>query len=665
MKKSCAYIVAVSIILSIFMVAPISAEDTASSQIERNFKYIVPMDNKSVDINYDAGLIIAMRSETDMGSPENPQWTTTETYAIFDFDGGIVVDYDMYDSIEFLRGSAYMIAKIEEDVFYLDKSGNRIALPEAREINETILLRENDEIYVPNVMNGITIEDTESITILLSSDGSIIHSFEKQKYRNANEYDRGDDAYMPLEFNYKGYAAYVDENGLCGVIDMYGNIIIEPEYQLVVLFGDYAAARKDDKWGIIGYENNIIIDLKYSSPPLSLGNDNFICQHSDDKSKIINLKDPDMFKDIEFDSLDFNDSASGVICIRKGQECALISDDGKILVPFLYNYIGSDVSDGLRCVGSITDNGEVAYGFVDMEWNLKIPMIYSEAGSFSMGFCGVVHSDYRAVIDKENRIIINLEDDMWFYQGFSEGLAVVRRGDPMFGKCEYIDKTGKTVIASGEWGNHVDNFKNGLAVVSNKITGYVSPGNTLLGKFGVIKYLGNTPSSWAAGEVEETEELGIIPEDMRCLYNNDITRRDFAYVAIKYLEAKNIKFDANYKENNFTDTNDLYINLAYSLEIVNGYEDGTFRPHHFITRQEAAAMLTRVYNMYGSRSDTDGLTYDDNDEIGEWALKSITLMKSLGVMKGDEANRFNPNSNYTREQSYLTFLRLFKINDNK
>ena len=45
------------------------------------------------------------------------------------------------------------------------------------------------------------------------------------------------------------------------------------------------------------------------------------------------------------------------------------------------------------------------------------------------------------------------------------------------------------------------------------------------------------------------------------------------------------------------------MNNAAALGIVTGYEDGTFRPYKTISRQEAVAMLDRLYQVLGGKTD--------------------------------------------------------------
>ena len=56
---------------------------------------------------------------------------------------------------------------------------------------------------------------------------------------------------------------------------------------------------------------------------------------------------------------------------------------------------------------------------------------------------------------------------------------------------------------------------------------------------------------------------------------------------------------------NFTDAEDIAdyakepINILYRLEIVNGYEDGSFKPNAPITRAEAAKMIYTALEKLG------------------------------------------------------------------
>ncbi len=230
------------------------------------------------------------------------------------------------------------------------------------------------------------------------------------------------------------------------------------------------------------------------------------------------------------------------------------------------------------------------------------------------------------------------------------------------------------------------------------------------------------PSSWAADRVERAIYLKMVPEELQGDYQADMTRAEFAKMTIYFLAAQHDyptfwaggvaddvttkDFVCYFLENRqrsgqpryskedfwgdvpearrteardsgwrelltlmapFSESGDLgddsfYIHAAYVLGIVNGRDDGTFGPDDPITRQEAAAMLDRVYRTYANKPlDTAELTqYQDEAEIGAWAKDPVARMVQYEIMTGTEEDRFSPLSPYTREQCIVTFDRLYR-----
>ena len=100
---------------------------------------------------------------------------------------------------------------------------------------------------------------------------------------------------------------------------------------------------------------------------------------------------------------------------------------------------------------------------------------------------------------------------------------------------------------------------------------------------------------------------------------------------------------------------------AVALGIVTGYEDGTFRPYKTISRQEAAAMLNRLYTALGGTVDTTSdSTYADDAQIGEWARDSVYAVREINIMNGKLDNKFCPKDGYTAEQAVVTMERMYQ-----
>ncbi len=230
-------------------------------------------------------------------------------------------------------------------------------------------------------------------------------------------------------------------------------------------------------------------------------------------------------------------------------------------------------------------------------------------------------------------------------------------------------------------------------------------------------------SAWAKPEVERAIELGIVPVSFRENYKRNITRSEFAKLGIYFLSVQygyggegmiqtwspqgdgdklypaqfmnaycSVRTDRNgnkFKDANsgedyiyhntnventladtpFTDVdqnnikhNSDFVKRAYHMGIVNGVSETAFNPEGDITRQEAAAMLMRIYKNYAQYDSAgSGFEFSDDGEIADWAKEDVYAINRLGIMQGVGEGMFAPLENYTIEQAITTFRRLYDM----
>lgn len=89
------------------------------------------------------------------------------------------------------------------------------------------------------------------------------------------------------------------------------------------------------------------------------------------------------------------------------------------------------------------------------------------------------------------------------------------------------------------------------------------------------------------------------------------------------------------------------------IGILNGYEDGTFRPDASITRAEFAALLSRLVQVKPAATEVD---YKDID--GHWAASDIRLVSAEGWFEGDNDGNFRPNDKITRAEAVTVMNRV-------
>jgi hypothetical protein len=177
----------------------------------------------------------------------------------------------------------------------------------------------------------------------------------------------------------------------------------------------------------------------------------------------------------------------------------------------------------------------------------------------------------------------------------------------------------------------------------------------------------NVPDSWAINELNAAANLKLIPVSLQTGYKNNITRKDFCQLLVNLISVKTGKSIEKVldekgmalNQTSFTDTKDQAINAAYQLGIVNGKGNGKFDPNGSITRQEAAVMLSKTGNLFVLEEDLPVASFADNEEVANWAKNSLGYVSIKGIMGGVGNNKFEPKGTYTRQQAYITILRLY------
>ncbi|WP_054026619.1 S-layer homology domain-containing protein [Bacillus sp. FJAT-28004] len=180
---------------------------------------------------------------------------------------------------------------------------------------------------------------------------------------------------------------------------------------------------------------------------------------------------------------------------------------------------------------------------------------------------------------------------------------------------------------------------------------------------------GEQPDAWAKEEVDAAIAAGLVPTEMQNNYKKQITRADFAKIIIRLLEVKTgqtiddilLENEVSLSDNPFTDTKVKEVIAANLMGIVNGKGNGKFDPSGSITRQEAAVMLANTAEVLGYEVAADVSVFADNSSIASWAMLSVDFVSMYDVMKGTGNNMFSPKGTYTRQQAYMTIMRLDSV----
>ena len=106
----------------------------------------------------------------------------------------------------------------------------------------------------------------------------------------------------------------------------------------------------------------------------------------------------------------------------------------------------------------------------------------------------------------------------------------------------------------------------------------------------------------------------------------------------------------------FTDQADIavdsdVVDTLVALGVIDGYEDGTFRPDDTVTRAEMAKM---IYTVRTGRSDASAYNDDTTsftDITSHWARGYIKYCQSMGIIAGKSVTSFDPDGTVTTQEA--------------
>ncbi|MCL2853990.1 MAG: S-layer homology domain-containing protein [Defluviitaleaceae bacterium] len=168
----------------------------------------------------------------------------------------------------------------------------------------------------------------------------------------------------------------------------------------------------------------------------------------------------------------------------------------------------------------------------------------------------------------------------------------------------------------------------------------------------------SSASEWAHEGIAEAITTGLVPQHLQSLYTQPTTRAEFTTLAVAVYERVQGEITGRVT---FADTDDVNVQKMAYLGVVTGVGENMFNPDGELTREQAAVMLSRLSDAIGQPFPTDSPPFADNDIASDWALSSIGRVYAAGLMSGTGNNMFSPQNPFTREQSIITFLRLYNM----
>jgi spore germination protein len=102
------------------------------------------------------------------------------------------------------------------------------------------------------------------------------------------------------------------------------------------------------------------------------------------------------------------------------------------------------------------------------------------------------------------------------------------------------------------------------------------------------------------------------------------------------------------------------VQAGVELGIIDGTTPYNFAPNHFITRQEASALLIRALKQNAMHTNSVSLPFDDANLVSSWAIPYVDRINSLDLMSGYQ-REFRPNESITRQETAVVLDKLLTI----
>jgi len=174
----------------------------------------------------------------------------------------------------------------------------------------------------------------------------------------------------------------------------------------------------------------------------------------------------------------------------------------------------------------------------------------------------------------------------------------------------------------------------------------------------VNPYYDVLPQDWFNNAISTLTYAGVLNgyPDGNFLPNSDITRAEFAAMAVRFFEGDDEEIEGDAFPDIRNHWANAEINLAYAKGLIEGYPDGTFKPDQAITRAEAVTIVNRVLERAPHKDHLldDMIEWPDNMDEDMWYYEAIQEATNSHVF----------NRHYDKEkQPYEVWTELLPVRD--
>ena len=174
---------------------------------------------------------------------------------------------------------------------------------------------------------------------------------------------------------------------------------------------------------------------------------------------------------------------------------------------------------------------------------------------------------------------------------------------------------------------------------------------------------------WAKNAIHNMGSRMIVNGTGEDLFSPDrnINRAELAAIVVRGLGLRAESGKRAFTDVKHDDWFNGAVQTAYEYGIINGYEDGSFRPQEQITREQAMLIISKAMQITGLPGIQAGQSsnrvldaFSDIDNVSNWALNGVADSVSAGIISGRSHDGLAPKAFITRAEVAQIMQRLLQ-----
>ncbi|WP_408895373.1 fibronectin type III domain-containing protein [Paenibacillus taichungensis] len=140
-----------------------------------------------------------------------------------------------------------------------------------------------------------------------------------------------------------------------------------------------------------------------------------------------------------------------------------------------------------------------------------------------------------------------------------------------------------------------------------------------------------------------------------------ITRAEFTALIVRLMGLKSVEYKGTFKDVSPEDWFAEYIAAGFENKVITGMGKQVFAPHELITREQASVILANVLQGMNASGTSEQQKFVDETKISGWAAEKVSYLSELGLVNGYQDGSFRPLKDLTRSEAAALIFRLMEV----